>query len=173
MTKAFHDGLGRTQRRILYWLAVGDYAQDAESLAELIYGGRRRATYRATAAQYSGVRRALKQLQRAGKVGKLDRNNQGRLLWVTAEQLAKRIAADEIACALCHENLRDEHYAYRLENGDCVHGTCWSNQRDDNGKLINRGKEEPRSFRYHNHLRKLNGMSVPPAVASKTQAKPA
>jgi hypothetical protein len=61
------------------------------------------------------VRRALKVLQRAEKVSIIARKHR-RALWVTAERLAQLIAKDEVACSICHENLRDKTPLQKLEN---------------------------------------------------------
>jgi hypothetical protein len=79
---------------------------------------------------------------------------------VTAERLAQLIAKDEVACSICHENLRDQDYAYILDNDDRVHSLCWINYCDEDGRLINFYKNpKPRRYQYQNMYRQLNNMS--------------
>jgi hypothetical protein len=162
MTKALHNGLGRIQRMILHDLAEAKTALDATQLTAKAYSvdpaPDADGQWNMTEAQCSAVRRALKALQRAGKVGIVGHNRQRRTLWVTAERLVKAIAAHEISCALCGENLRDQEFAYVLDDDQYVHKHCWHQQQQNNG-IPPHLRKPPCDDQYQNKIRMLNGMS--------------
>jgi hypothetical protein len=150
MTKGIHQGFGVIQRLILSKLAAGQ--MDTVTLTARVYGvdpapdaaGR----WNMTEAQYSAVRRALKTLQRAGKVG-ISGHQQRRTLWLTMERLAKLMAYDP-TCEICQTKLRDQDLVYALKDGE-VHGQCLDGQPNP---------EYPqRAYCYENEYRKLNGIS--------------
>jgi hypothetical protein len=150
MTKGIHNGLGQIQRLVLFHLAYGEL--DTVTLTAKVFGVSPKpdpnGAWDMTFAQHSAVRRALKTLQRAGKVG-ISGHKQRCTLWMTMERLARLMAMDS-TCAICQAKLRDQDLIYSLSSGDDVHVQCHDGQPTP--ALRN-------SYRYENEYRKLNGMS--------------